>query len=102
MGHFGRTPIRLTWSAWSSAWCLNYAGQAALVLGGARRSTNIFFRLCPPATLLADGDSAHVATIHRQPSIITGAFSRRVKPSRWAGCRACDQADSQEGYGQIT
>src|SRR5439155_1372167 len=76
MGHFGATPIRLTWSALVfPCLVLNYAGQGALVLGGAPTADNIFFRLCPPATLLPMVVLATVATIIASQSIITGAFS---------------------------
>ena len=49
MGHFGSRPIRLSWSVVVfPSLVLNYAGQAAIVLGGAPIADNIFFRLCPP------------------------------------------------------
>ena len=32
MGHFGRSPIRLSWYSCAAALVLNYFGQAALLL----------------------------------------------------------------------
>ena len=51
-GAFRAKPIRLAWPPWCfPASLLNYAGQTAIVLAGAPRDDNIFFRLCP-GTLL--------------------------------------------------
>src|SRR5436853_361313 len=103
MGHFGATPIRLTWSALVfPCLVLNYAGQGALVLGGAPTADNIFFRLCPPATLLPMVVLATVATIIASQSIITGAFSltRQAIQLGWMPRLPIKQT-SEEGYGQI-
>jgi KUP system potassium uptake protein len=103
MGHFGATPIRLTWSALVfPCLVLNYAGQGALVLGGAPTADNIFFRLCPPAMLLPMVVLATVATIIASQSIITGAFSmtRQAIQLGWMPRLAIKQT-SQAGYGQI-
>src|SRR6202163_1175167 len=52
MGHFGAGPIRLAWSAVVfPSLVLNYAGQAALLLGGASSADNIFYQLCPSGLL---------------------------------------------------
>jgi KUP system potassium uptake protein len=68
MGHFGPRPIRLAWSAVVfPSLVLNYAGQAAIVLGGAPTSDNIFGHgarliprhgLLPPAARWGRGDRA--------------------------------------------
>src|SRR5947207_1953890 len=103
MGHFGATPIRLTWSALVfPCLVLNYAGQGALVLGGAPTADNIFFRLCPPATLLPMVVLATVATIIASQSIITGAFSLTSQAIQlgWMPRLPIKQT-SEEGYGQI-
>ena len=103
MGQFGATPIRLTWSALVfPCLVLNYAGQGALVLGGAPTADNIFFRLCPPATLLPMVALATVATIIASQSIITGAFSmtRQAIQLGWMPRLPIKQT-SQAGYGQI-
>jgi KUP system potassium uptake protein len=103
MGHFGATPIRLTWSALVfPCLLLNYAGQGALVLQGAPTTDNIFFRLCPPVTLLPMVVLATVATIIASQSIITGAFSmtRQAIQLGWMP-RLPIRQTSQAGYGQI-
>jgi KUP system potassium uptake protein len=103
MGHFGARPIRLTWSALVfPSLVLNYAGQGALVLSGAPTADNIFFRLCPPVTLLPMVVLATVATIIASQSIITGAFSmtRQAIQLGWMPRLPIKQT-SQAGYGQI-
>ncbi|MDE0855266.1 MAG: KUP/HAK/KT family potassium transporter [Nevskia sp.] len=103
MGHFGARPIRLTWSALVfPSLVLNYAGQGALVLGGAPTEGNIFFRLCPPALLLPMVILATVATIIASQSIITGAFSmtRQAIQLGWMPRLPIKQT-SRTGYGQI-
>ena len=103
MGHFGATPIRLAWSALVfPCLVLNYAGQGALVLGGAPTADNVFFRLCPPAMLLPMVVLATVATIIASQSIITGAFSmtRQAIQLGWMPRLPIKQT-SQAGYGQI-
>jgi hypothetical protein len=54
---------------------VNYAGQAALVLEGARTTENIFYQLCPSMLLVPMVALATVATIIASQAIITGAFS---------------------------
>jgi KUP system potassium uptake protein len=103
MGHLGATPIRLAWSGLVfPCLVLNYAGQGALVLGGAPTADNIFFRLCPPALLLPMVVLATVATIIASQSIITGAFSmtRQAIQLGWMPRLPIKQT-SQAGYGQI-
>jgi KUP system potassium uptake protein len=103
MGHFGATPIRLTWTALVfPCLVLNYAGQGALVLAGAPTSDNIFFRLCPPALLLPMVALATIATIIASQSIITGAFSmtRQAIQLGWMPRLPITQTSSA-GYGQI-
>jgi KUP system potassium uptake protein len=103
MGHFGARPIRLAWSAIVfPSLVLNYAGQAALVLGGAPVSDNIFYRLCPSFLLLPLIILATVATIIASQSIITGAFSmtRQAIQLGWMPRLQILQT-SAAGYGQI-
>ncbi len=103
MGHFGRGPIRLAWSAIVlPALLLNYAGQAALVLAGAPTDGNIFYRLAPASLLVPLVLLATVATIIASQSIITGAFSmtRQAIQLGWLPRLAITQT-SAEGYGQI-
>jgi KUP system potassium uptake protein len=103
MGHFGRGPIKLAWFAVVfPSLILNYAGQAALVLGGAPTDGNIFFRLCPDMLLVPLILLATVATIIASQSIITGAFSmtRQAIQLGWLP-RLTIKQTSSEGYGQI-
>jgi KUP system potassium uptake protein len=103
MGHFGATPIRLTWSALVfPCLVLNYAGQGGLVLAGAPTADNIFFRLCPPMLLLPMVALATIATIIASQSIITGAFSmtRQAIQLGWMPRLPIKQTSST-GYGQI-
>ena len=103
MGHFGRGPIQLSWFAIVfPSLLLNYAGQAALVLGGAPTNGNIFYRLCPQPLLMPLIGLATVATIIASQSIITGAFSmtRQAILLGWLP-RLQIRQTSSKGYGQI-
>jgi KUP system potassium uptake protein len=103
MGHFGSGPIKLAWFAVVfPSLILNYAGQAALVVGGAPTEGNIFFRLCPDLLLLPLILLATIATIIASQSIITGAFSmtRQAIQLGWLPRLRIKQTSS-EGYGQI-
>ncbi|WP_297496675.1 potassium transporter Kup [Ferrovum sp.] len=103
MGHFGPRPIRLSWSAIVlPSLALNYAGQAAIVLGGASTTDNIFYQLCPGPILIPFIVLATIATIIASQSIITGAFSmtRQAIQLGWLP-RVRIAQTSAEGYGQI-
>ncbi len=103
MGHFGPTPIRLSWFAVVlPSLVLNYAGQTALVVEGAPSDGNIFYRLCPSGLLIPLVVLSTVATIIASQSIITGAFSmtRQAMQLNWLPKLAVRQT-SAEGYGQI-
>lgn len=103
MGHFGSRPIRLAWSGVVfPGLVLNYAGQAALVLGGAPLSENIFYQLCPAPLLIPMVALATVATVVASQSIITGAFSmtRQAIQLDWMPRLYITQT-SEQGYGQI-
>ena len=103
MGHFGKTPIRASWS-WIVFPCLvlNYAGQSAIALNGESIADNIFYRLCPAPLLLPLVCLATVATIIASQSIITGAFSmtRQAIQLGWLP-RLHIKQTSEKGYGQI-
>jgi KUP system potassium uptake protein len=103
MGHFGSRPIRLSWSmVVFPSLVLNYAGQAAIVLGGAPITNNIFFRLCPASLLVPLIVLSTIATIIASQSIITGAFSmtRQAILLGWMP-RLSIRQTSAAGYGQI-
>src|SRR5450631_4221762 len=103
MGHFGSTPIGVSWSLIVfPALILNYAGQAAIVLAGAPTDGNIFYRLCPQPFLTPMIVLATIATVIASQSIITGAFSmtRQAMQLGWLP-RLRIRQTSSEGYGQI-
>ncbi|HEX8807710.1 MAG TPA: KUP/HAK/KT family potassium transporter, partial [Xanthobacteraceae bacterium] len=103
MGHFGKTPIRASWS-WIVFPCLvlNYAGQSAIALNGESVADNIFYHLCPAPLLVPLVCLATVATIIASQSIITGAFSmtRQAIQLGWLP-RLHIKQTSDKGYGQI-
>ncbi|MGA7328291.1 MAG: potassium transporter Kup [Rhodomicrobium sp.] len=103
MGHFGRRPIQLAWSALVfPCLVLNYAGQSALVLNGVPITGNIFYALCPDGLLFPLVLLATAATIIASQSIITGAFSmtRQAVQLGWLPRLRITQT-SALGYGQI-
>lgn len=103
MGHFGATPIRISWlGVVFPSLVLNYAGQAAIVLDGAPTAENIFYQLCPASLLMPFVLLATIATIIASQSIITGAFSmtRQAIQLGWLPRLKITQTSS-EGYGQI-
>ncbi len=102
MGHIGREPIRIAWSAIVlPALLLNYAGQTAVVLavGG---GPNLFFALVPGWALYPAVALATVATVIASQAIITGAFSltRQAMQLGWLPGMHIYQTSS-EAYGQI-
>jgi KUP system potassium uptake protein len=103
MGHFGKWPIRASWS-WIVFPCLllNYAGQSAIALNGESIADNIFYRLCPAPLLIPLVLLATLATIIASQSIITGAFSmtRQAIQLGWLPRLSIKQT-SEQGYGQI-
>jgi KUP system potassium uptake protein len=103
LGHFGRTPIRLSWSCLVfPALILNYSGQAAFVLAGAPSEGNIFYHLCPAPLLVPMLLLATLATVIASQAVITGAFSM-TRQAIQLGLLPRLQIiqTSAEGYGQI-
>jgi KUP system potassium uptake protein len=83
MGHFGRTPIRLSWTfVVFPALILNYLGQGALVLGDPRAISNPFFLLFPGWARLPMVFLAAFATVIASQAVITGAFSLANQAAR--------------------
>jgi KUP system potassium uptake protein len=79
-GHFGSTPIRMTWfGIVFPAVLLSYLGQAALILSHpasvSRASFNPFFQLLPHSLLLPMVVLATAATIIASQAALTGSFS---------------------------
>ena len=76
MGHFGRGPIRLSWSAIVlPALALNYLGQGALVLADPSAAAAPFYRMVPGPWLYAVVALATLATVIASQAVISGAFS---------------------------
>jgi KUP system potassium uptake protein len=76
MGHFGRTPIRLSWFALVfPALLLNYFGQGALLLDHPELSVNPFYELVPKFLLYPMVALSTMATIIASQAMISGAFS---------------------------
>ena len=78
-GHFGASPIRMTWFAIVfPAVMLSYLGQAAFILAHPRSvdspSFNPFFQLIPHSLLLPMVVLATLATIIASQAALTGSF----------------------------
>ena len=76
LGHFGRKPIQRAWLFLVfPCLCLNYFGQAALVLQNPDTASDPFFKLVPEWFLLPLVLLATAATVIAGQANITGAFS---------------------------
>jgi KUP system potassium uptake protein len=75
-GHFGATPIRMTWFAIVfPAVLLNYLGQGTLILGDHKAISNPFYLLAPSWAQLPLVFLATAATIIASQAALTGSFS---------------------------
>jgi KUP system potassium uptake protein len=104
MGHFGATPIRLSWYGLVlPTLVLNYAGQTAVLVGGeVAKGSNPFFILCPPSLQIPLVALATIATIIASQSIISGTFSMTRQAIQLGLCpRLHITQTSPQGYGQI-
>jgi KUP system potassium uptake protein len=103
MGHLGRAPIRLAWTAIVlPAILLNYAGQTAIVLRNGAGSDNPFFALAGGWMLYPAVALATLATVIASQAIITGSFSltRQAMQLGWLPGMQIRQT-SREQFGQI-
>lgn len=76
LGHFGRTPIRLSWTTIAlPGLLLNYFGQGALLLEQGAAVSNPFYEIVPGALQWPMVVLATVATVIASQAIISGAFS---------------------------
>jgi KUP system potassium uptake protein len=75
-GHFGKTPIRMTWfSVVFPAVLLNYLGQGALILSNHKAISNPFYLVAPSWAQLPLVFLATAATIIASQAALTGSFS---------------------------
>ncbi len=103
MGHFGRRPVRIAWTAIVlPALLLNYAGQAAQLLRDPSLASNPFFSEVPDWGVYPLVALATVATIIASQAIITGAYSltRQAIQLGWLPSLVIHQTSDLE-YGQI-
>jgi KUP system potassium uptake protein len=76
MGHFGKTPIRLSWVAIvMPALVLNYFGQGALLIEDPKAISNPFYLMAPQWSLLPLVVIATAATVIASQAVISGVFS---------------------------
>ncbi|WP_297368780.1 potassium transporter Kup [Acidocella sp.] len=76
MSHFGRKPIRLSWSWFVlPALLLNYFGQGALVLANPAAAANPFFIIAPAWAQIPLVVLSTMATIIASQAVISGAYS---------------------------
>jgi len=76
MGHFGKTPIRLSWIfVVMPALVLNYFGQGALLIETPAAISNPFFLMAPEWALLPLVAIATAATVIASQAVISGVFS---------------------------
>jgi len=76
LGHFGRGPIRLSWTAMVfPALVLNYFGQTALLLENPQATANPFYELVPRVLLYPMVVLATTATVIASQAMISGVYS---------------------------
>ncbi len=76
MGHFGKSPIRLSWFWFVlPALVLNYFGQGALLLSSPAAIDNPFYLLAPNWALVPLVILATAATVIASQAVISGAYS---------------------------
>ncbi len=76
MGHFGKSPIRLTWIVLVfPALLMNYFGQGALLLSHPSESHNPFYGLVPSWAMIPMVLLSTSATIIASQALITGVYS---------------------------
>lgn len=76
MGHFGKSPIRITWfSLVLPCLLMNYFGQGALLLRNTEAIKNPFFYLAPQWAVYPLVILATLATVIASQAVISGAYS---------------------------
>jgi KUP system potassium uptake protein len=103
MGHFGKSPIRLSWYLIVlPALLLSYAGQTAYLLDQGSVTGNPFFLIAPSWSIIPLVVLATIATVIASQAIITGSFSmtRQAMQLGWLPGVSIRQT-SDKVYGQI-
>lgn len=76
MGHFGATPVRLSWFGLVfPALALNYLGQGALLIANPKAIENPFFLMFPAWALVPMVLLASAATVIASQAVISGTYS---------------------------
>ena len=76
LGHFGKTPIRLSWfSLVCPALLLNYFGQGALLIQHPELAYNPFYELVPRILLYPMVGLSAIASVIASQALISGVFS---------------------------
>ncbi len=76
MGHFGKRPIRLSWTlVVMPALVLNYFGQGALLMENPAAVSNPFYLMAPAWSLFPLVMLSTVATVIASQAVISGVFS---------------------------
>ncbi len=76
MGHFGKRPIRLSWTlVVMPALVLNYFGQGALLIENPAAVSNPFYLMAPSWSLFPLVILATMATVIASQAVISGVFS---------------------------
>ena len=76
MGHFGKRPIQLAWTALVlPSLAINYMGQGALLMRDPSALENPFYRLFPETWLVPAVILATLATVIASQAVISGAYS---------------------------
>ena len=101
MGHFGKSPIRLTWFYFVlPALVLNYFGQGALLLQNPKAIENSFYLLAPAWALVPMVLLATAATVIASQAVISGAFSvarQAVQMGFLPRMEVCQTSDKAQG-----
>jgi KUP system potassium uptake protein len=101
MGHFGKSPIRLTWFYFVlPALALNYFGQGALLLHDPKAIENPFYLLAPDWALVPMVLLATAATVIASQAVISGAFSiarQAVQMGFLPRMEVCQTSDKAQG-----
>lgn len=76
LGHFGRSPIRLSWfGIVCPALLLNYFGQGSLLLQNPELAYNPFYEVVPKVVLYPMVALSTIATVIASQALISGVFS---------------------------